>query len=141
MKTQVKVEGLVELRKTLRNLGDKELVNQLKQTNKSAAQIVVQAALPNVPVRSGRLKGSVRALGSQRSGRAVAGAARAKHAGAIHWGRKRGNVGSPPGNRIGVNMITGRPFLWNAARAHERQIAEQYADDIAALLRRLGLDT
>lgn len=129
----VKVEGLDALRKVLRRMADRELTNQLKTTNKAAAQVVVTAALPKVPVRTGRLKTSVRALGSQRSGRAVAGAMRAPHAGAIHWGRRVGNVGSPPGNHPGPNRIAGRPFLWDAAQQAEGKVVDQYARDVDAL--------
>ena len=130
----VRIEGADELRRALRYVGDAGLKKQLAKANKDAAALVVNRALPNVPVRSGRLKKSVRALGSQRSGRAVAGASQVKYAAAIHWGRRRGNVGSPPGNRNGTNVIAGRPFLYDAARAHRAQVVDQYEEAVRALV-------
>lgn len=134
MDASVRVEGADELRRAIRAISDKQLAGQLKDTNKSAAQIVVDRALPNVPVASGRLRSSVWALGSQRAGQAKAGRANVPYAAAIHWGRRAGNVGRPPGNHTGGNPIQGRPFLWDAAQASNRQVVEQYERDVARLL-------
>lgn len=134
-KPTITVEGADELRRTLRQMQDKGLKDELKKANKSAAEVVVARALPNVPFRSGRLKKSVKALGSQRDGRVKAGnATNIDYAGAIHWGRKVGSVGWAPNNRMGANPITGRPFLYNAAQAAEDQVRDVYADRIDRLL-------
>lgn len=131
---RIEVEGADELRRKLRELQDAGLKKELKAANKTAAQVVVDRALPNVPVgATGRLKRSVRALGSQRDGRVRAGTARVDYAAAIHWGRKVGNVGSPPGNRMGGNPVTGRPFLWDAAEAAKSQVTDAYAAGIERL--------
>lgn len=130
----VKVEGAKELRKAFKQAGDKDLLNALKAANKSAAQLVVEKALPAVPVRSGRLKASVRATATQRQGVARAGRSSVPYGAAIHWGRKRGNVGSPPGNRIAANPIRGRPFLWNAAQRGRQLVVEQYGTQIQHVL-------
>lgn len=129
----IKVEGADELRRAFRQI-DGDLGKALAAANKTAAEQVVEAALPAVPVRSGRLKSSVRALGSQRSGRAVAGKAGVPYAAAIHWGRKRGNVGWPPGNRMGRNVIQGRPFLWDAAQREVPAIEPKYHTEIMRLI-------
>lgn len=123
-----------ELRRALRYIGDAGLKKELRDANKSAAQVVVDRALPNVPVRTGKLRRSVRALGSQRDGRAVAGRAAVPYAAAIHWGRKVGNVGWPPNNRKGLNPIKGRPFLWDAAREHQAEVVQQYEESFDRLL-------
>lgn len=131
--TGVRVEGAAELRRDLRKLRVEGLGRQLAPINKSAADVVVAAALPNVPVRSGRLKRSVRALGSQRAGRARAGSASVDYAAAIHWGRKRGNVW---GNKPGNNPIVGRPFLWDAAQRQQQAVVAKYQSSINALIER-----
>lgn len=131
----IRVEGARELRAALRLAGG-ELGRALAAANKSAAEVVVEDALPNVPVLTGRLKKSVRALGSQRSGRAVAGKAAVPYGAAIHWGRKRGNVGWPPGNHKGPNTIVGRPFLWDAAQRQVPRIEPEYRDEIERLIDR-----
>lgn len=115
VEARIEVENLIELQRLLRQVGDKELPKALRGANKSMAEVVRDEALPNVPVRSGRLKRSVRAIGGQRDAKVQAGtAARVPYAATIHWGRKRGNVGWPPGNRRGLNPVEARPFLWLA---------------------------
>lgn len=130
----VRVDGADQLRRAIRQAKDTSLAKMLATTNKDAADVVVRAAKPAIPRRTGRLAASVRALGSQRSGRAVAGRASVPYAAAIHWGRGIGNVGSPPGNRRGRNPIRGRPFLSDAAQQHQQEIVEQYEQGIRRLL-------
>lgn len=133
----VRVEGLKELRQAIQGVADQDLKDAVKTANRAVADRVVAAALPKVPVRSGRLKRSVRAMASQATGRAVAGGAQAPYSGAIHWGRKRGNVGSPPGNRMGTNQIKGRPFLHDAAETVQRTATVEYQQALDAIFRRL----
>jgi len=120
-----------ELRREIRRLADSGLKTQMREANRSAAQVVVDAALPNVPVRSGRLRSTVRALASQKDGRAVAGSARVDYAAAIHWGRSVGNVW---GGRKAANPLRGRPFLWDAARSARRRVFDTYEAAIGRLL-------
>jgi hypothetical protein len=127
----VQVKGLDELRAAIRESGDVGLKNALAQANLDAANVVVDVATPNTPRRFGDLQHSLKALGGQKSGRAKA---TVPYAAAIHWGRKVGNVGRPPGNHKGPNPIVGRPFLWNAARTARRRIALQYEKDIKAIV-------
>lgn len=107
---------------------------EMRFANELAAEVVVDAALPNVPTRSGALKRSLQAKGSAASGRAYAST---PYAAAIHWGRSNGNVGRPPGNHRGRNPIRANPFLWNAAQAKKDEITETYGDQVQKLLDRL----
>lgn len=113
---RIEVQNLKELQQAIRRVGDRELAGQLRAANKGLADVVVREALPHVPVgETGRLRKTVRALGGQRDAKAQAGTpARVPYAATIHWGRKRGNVGRPPANRKGANVVVGRPFLWDA---------------------------
>lgn len=129
-KATVQVEAR-ELRRALRQIGDQGLKDTLKAANKTAAQRVVDVALPNVPVRTGRLKASVRALGSQAAGQAKAGTAKVDYAAAIHWGRIQGNVW---GGKMGVNPIKGRPFLWDAAQVARPAVIDEYRESIDHLM-------
>jgi HK97 gp10 family phage protein len=125
------VEGLKETRREIKELGDKELGKALARANKSAAQIVVDAALPNVPTRTGALRESVRAMGSQAAGRARAGNKTVAYAAAVHWG-----TGPRPGLR-GPHNIRRRPFLWVAADRLRRDVEEAYAIEMDAIVDRL----
>lgn len=130
----VKVEGAKELRKAFKQAGDKDLLNALKAANKTAAEVVVEKALPNVPVKTGKLKRSVRSTATQRQGVARAGRASVAYGAAIHWGRKVGNVGSPPGNRKGPNPIKARPFLWNAAQTSRVRVVDVFGAEVQGVL-------
>lgn len=134
MKPAIEVEGLTALRKGIKSLGDTGLVSALKDANRSSAQVVVARALPNVPVRTGKLKSTVKALAAQRDARVQAGSAKTSYAAAVHWGRKKGNVGSPPGNHPGKNVMAGRMFLWDAAQASLAEATAKYEQEIERLL-------
>jgi HK97 gp10 family phage protein len=126
----VEVEGARELQARIRELGDAGLRKELRDANKSVAQIVVDAALPNVPVgKTGNLQRSVKASGTQTSAYGKAGSpARVPYAAAIHWG-----TGPRPGTR-GPHNITGRPFLWDAADQTINRAVREYEDAIQDLL-------
>lgn len=130
----VRVEGLDELRRALREAENPGLPKALAQANKNAAELVAGRAAQAAPHRSGRLAASVRALGSQRLGRVKAGNAGVAYAAAIHWGRSIGNVGRPPGNHKGRNPIVGRPFLTDAAARSQGDVVAQYEAAIRALV-------
>lgn len=116
------VAGLDELRRELRRIADKGLNDALKSANKQIADEVISRALPNVPVRTGRLLASVRASGTLAGAIGKAGNARVPYAAAIHWGRKRGGV------------IGGRPFLRDAAQQVEQNVADDYLATIDRVL-------
>lgn len=124
----IRVEGLDELRKALRELGDAELRKALRLANKASAQLVVQEALPQVPVRSGKLKASVKAMAGERDARARAGGPTVPYAQAVHWG-----TGPRPGLR-GPHNIARNPFLLNAAEAKREEVAEAYLIELDKIL-------
>lgn len=127
----VEIEGAKELRRALKQTGDADLPKALREANRKAAELVVHAALPKVPVRSGRLKSSVKALASQSAGRAKAGSARVPYGPAVHWG-----TGPRRGLR-GPHNIARRPFLLDAAEQQTRQVGDTYQDEIERILERL----
>jgi hypothetical protein len=107
---------------------------EMKLANQLAAEVVVDAALPHIPVGpSGNLRRTTDASATVSSGRAVS---KAPYAMAIHWGRKQGNVGRPRGNHPGPNPITGRPYLWDAAKREEEDITDAYQKVVWSLLER-----
>lgn len=130
----IKVQGAKELRASIKQAENVGLKRQLADAYKSSSEVVVKRALPNVPVRTGQLKGSVRALGSQTRGQVKAGTASVDYAAAIHWGRKVGNVWH--GLRR-PNPIRGRPFLWNAADASVHEVVDIFEAAIGRLLKEI----
>jgi phage gpG-like protein len=120
----IHVDGVDQLRRTLRKLGDDDLKKALKEANKRIADEIIDRALPKVPVRSGRLRQSVRGLGNLAGAVGKAGSAKVPYAAAIHWGRKKGGE------------IEATPFLWKAAKDMESVVADRYQDEVNEIIRR-----
>lgn len=136
----VDVENLKEIQAAIRELGDAELRKQLREANRSVSQIVVDAALPNVPVRTGRLRQSVKAQATATAAYGKAGSpARVPYAAAIHWGEGSGNVNATTGATFGrpARNIRGRPFLWDAADLVLNRAVAEYEDQIQRLIDRV----
>lgn len=135
----VKVEGVESVTAALARVQE-EMPDTLEAVHRAAAQLVVAAALPNVPVRSGRLRASVKTVATPEVGVAYAGGGPVPYGNVIHWGRKRGNVGSPPGNHEGRNVVVKRPFLWDALNRVEEKVVAQHDKAIHDLIAELGLN-
>lgn len=110
--------GLAQLQAKLRLVKDKELDNELKSIHKEIAAEVVKRAEPNVPVRTGKLRGSLRAAGTKKDAIGRVGKASVPYAAAVHWGY-------------------GPPFLYDAAQTIEKDITERYDSAVAGMLDRV----
>jgi hypothetical protein len=135
----VDIEGVRELQRAVRHAKNAGLDSVMTEANRDAAELVVDIATPMTPRRHGDLQHSLKPQATRRTAKVKAGT---PYAAAIHWGRKVGNVGSPPGNRKGPNPIKGRPFLWNAARDNQARIAAKYdkaMDHLANMIERVSL--
>ena len=139
VRPQLELVGYRELRRDLRKLGD-EAIAGLKEVNKEAADIVATAARPMVPVRSGRLKGTLRTTGTTRGGIVRMGRKAVPYAGPIHFGwPSRPN----PAKGWRGGPIEPNPFLYDAM---DRRVPEVMAAYMAYLedlpmARQLGFRT
>lgn len=112
-KDTIRVEGLTELRKALRD-APAAARKELSKANKAAAQVVADEAKSTVPRRTGRLAASIAAQATQTAGKVKAGsAARVPYAGPIHygWGRRH---------------IRPNPFLMRALSRERQQVIKAY---------------
>lgn len=125
----LEVIGLENLRKQIARAQDAGMKKSLRDANKSAAQVVVKRALPLVPVKTGRLRSSVRALGSQAKANVRAGNTSVRYAAAVHWGRGRGATGGRSG-------LGGSLYLWRAkdAALASGEIEREYEKSMRDLL-------
>lgn len=98
----VEVEGLAQLRRSLRGLG--EDLADLKDANRDAARVVATAAAARAPRRTGRLAASLRPARAAAAASVVAGSAQVPYAGPVHWGWP-------------ARHIEGNPFAMQAADA------------------------
>lgn len=127
----IRVEGLREVRKQLRDFEDKVGTDMLRDAHKALAGKVVALAMPRVPVKTGALAASVRGLGSIAAATGKAGGARVPYAAAIHFG-----VDSRPG-LLGPHNIKARPFLFDALKRLGPDAADEYAQRLTRLISRM----
>jgi hypothetical protein len=125
-KPYIEVFGYRELAKDLVDAGD-YAVDRLKAANKAAADIVAGAARPAIPVRSGRLIGTLRTSGTKTGGFVRMGTRAIPYAGPIHFGwpsrpnRAKGWRGGP---------IKPNPFLYDAMDRRIDEVLSAYTEFI-----------
>lgn len=115
----VQVEGLRELTRTLKAAG--ESLEDIKDANAAAAQLVLSRARPAAPVESGALAASGKANRAAGRARITFGNARVKYAGPIHWGW--------PARNIRANT-----FAVDAALSTEDRWVELYREAVQAIV-------
>jgi len=127
MALSVKVTGAKELRRQIRNAQRDDLKKALKEANKAAAEVVAkEAKAKTVPVLSGALKSSIRALGSQTKGQVAAGLRKTnRYAGIQHFGN--------PGHNIEPN-----PYLYDARDNRIKQVRDQYVEEMNKLAKKVS---
>lgn len=120
----IRVEGLSNLRNTLR-AADRSLTKDLREANKEAATVVAkEAKAATVPRRSGRLAGSIRPGATQTAGVVRAGKAGVPYAGVIHFGWPR-------------RRISPQPFLYEAADRRLQEVTDLYAERVDKILNKI----
>ena len=120
----VTVYGGRELRKALKETaGD---TDDLKELNKKIAEIVVDEAVKHVPVRSGKLKASIKAFGAATKARVTAGRKSLPYATVIHWGWPQRN-------------IEASLFLTKAMEIKQPEILDAYHNGLEKILDKNGL--
>lgn len=126
----VRIEGAAELRRKMNRMADgidrEAARGDMKAAHKEAAEIVAQRALTLVPVRSGKLRDTIRAAGTQKSGRVRAGFARVPYAGVIHFGWP-------------ARTISPHPFLYDALDARRSEVLATYERNIEQIKRKYNL--
>lgn len=135
MSTQVDVKAAIA---ALRRYGD-EAKDEIKKVNLEAARLVEREAKQRVPVRSGRLRASIRSSGQAGKGVVRAGNRSVPYANPIHWGwpsRPNAKWGTP-GRAVGGPIAENR-FLTDALEDRRREVVELYKDELEALARRFG---
>jgi hypothetical protein len=110
------------LRSTVRNLKkfDSDLVVEIKRINREGAAVVAAAAAALVPVKSGKLRRSIRPGATTYTGTVRAGGANLPYTKPIHFGWPRHN-------------IRPQPFLYEALDARRGEVLLAYERGIAKL--------
>jgi hypothetical protein len=132
---RIDVQGVKVVTKQLRTMSDGTR-KELKSIYIQSANVVFRNAMPRVPVRSGRLKSTMRVSASTRSGSVRAGGKRsAPYAGPIHFGwPNRPNLGrSWYGGPISPN-----PFLYSALDARRDEVEFAFFKGVMKAAKKAG---
>lgn len=129
----VRVEGLRELIRTLRQI-DSPVAKALRLVANRAAEIVVAEARRDVPVRSGRAAASIRAKSTRAAARVTSGGRKAPYMPWLDYGGK-----------VGKNNTAERPFLgdgryvYPAFRSKREEFSEEMRRGMQEIIRDAGL--
>lgn len=117
----VEIEGIKDLARTLRKVGNEGARDMLIAANKQAAQLVETAARPMVPVKDGNLLGSLKSAGNAKGGVVQVGKKLVPYAGPIHFG-------------WGKRHIHPQPFLYDAMDKRRNDVEDAYHANLERLL-------
>jgi hypothetical protein len=141
----IQADGLQSLYKSLQAVGADK--TEIAEANRAAAITLIEAALPRVPVLTGRLKASLKPgteKGLQNAAVARAGNnGRLGYAAPIHWGwavvgaKHRGKL-TPTSNRRFRN-IEPQPFFSEALGYTYEEIIRNYNYNMQKLVNKYGL--
>lgn len=131
--TQVHIEGLRELKRDLRRLEPQVRAELRTEAFRKAANIVAAEARTLVPVRTGRLRASIKGTTS-----GFKGVVRSPlpYANVIHWGGTTGRGHSR--TRPGSVRVKGSFFITRALDRKRGQVEDQLLEGIHDVARRNG---
>lgn len=133
----ITIAGLREFNRSLRRV-DSELPKGLKAAGNAAAQIVVGAARPLVPLgpaRGGHARDSIKVASTRTAARVSAGGKRWPYYAWLDFG---GRVG--PGKSVQRPFLKSGRYIWKAFDDHREEIQGVLQRELADLARRAGLD-
>lgn len=123
-KGREEIEGLREIQRDLRRLGD-DTKMAMKPTHQQAADIIAEGARRRAPVRSGRLRKSIKGTAVMTGGRVrigYGGGEPSLYAGPIHFGW--------PARRIRP-----QPFVYDELDDRRAEVVQLYAERITQLIK------
>jgi hypothetical protein len=138
----VRVDGLKELRKALKDVGELDDVKEFRDGLKAAANIVAQDARQRATPFSRRAAATIRATAGGNRVFIVGGKARLPWYGWADFGSRRPRSGQP--RRVGpwANSGQGPPggrWIYPSLEANERQVVEAVTAAIDDVLRKFDL--
>lgn len=140
MPGEVRVDGLIELQRSLKAI-DGEAQKELRVVLNKSAEIVAAAARLRAPVRSGKLRASIRVSSQQRSAGISEGKANVPYAGFIDYGNKvHSGAGVGRGDSQRREFIPTGRIMYPAFLEKRDLVMETLTKDMAALIEKHGLD-
>lgn len=130
----VKVEGLKAFTRSLRDM-DRELPKAVRLANNRIVQIIVDGVQPDIPVRSGRARASVKAKSTRTAARISAGSKRAPYYGWLDFGGKTGIDGS-----VKRPFYKQGRYIYPTYSANQDRVVEVMVEEYTAIARDAGLE-
>ena len=115
----VRVVGARRLVRTMKAAGVE--LDDLTAVHRSVGEVALDAVRPEVPVRSGRLRGDLRQSAAKRRTSLMVGRAGVPYALPIHWGWAARN-------------IEANPFVTRGLARHEAEIVGEFESGVEAIL-------
>lgn len=139
---EVRVEGLAELRRALRKAEQVDDMRDLRDGMKRAAEVVARDAQGRIPSRTGRTRGSVRAVSGGNKAFVVGGKKTVPHYGWLDFGSRTPRTGQArsvgPWANSGTGPARGR-FIYPAVDAREREVVHLVQQAVSQALNKLDL--
>lgn len=123
-----RIQGRRELARKFREVGND--MGELKELHKRLADDVAGTAKTKVPVRSGRLKNSIRGAGTKTAARIRAGNNRKSGPTSVPYA-------APTHFGWAARGIRPQPFLYEALDDRRQEVVDRYNDEVRAIIRRV----
>lgn len=141
-RAEVRVEGLAELRRALKKAEQVDDMRDLRDGMKRAADVVARDAQGRIQSRTGRTRGSVRAVSGGNRAFVVGGKKTVPHYGWLDFGSRNPRDGRPrsvgPWTKSGKGPKGGR-FIYPAIDAREREVVNLVQQAVSQALNKLDL--
>ena len=141
-RAEIRVEGLAELRRALKNAEQVDDMADLRDGLKRAAGVVARDAQGRVPSRTGRARGSVRAVSGGNKAYVAGGKKAVPYYGWLDFGSRSPRSGQSrstgPWANSGKGPKRGR-FIYPAITAKEREIVHLVQQAVSQALNKLDL--
>lgn len=142
MSVEVRVDGLRELRRALKSAENVDSSTQMRVGLKKAAEVVARDAQGRVLSRTGRTRGSVRAVSGGSRAFVAGGKAKVPHYGWLDMGSRTPRTGQSrsvgPWAGSGAGPKGGR-FIYPAIKAKRPDVVRLVGDAVEEALNNLGL--
>ena len=129
----IEIKGLKRAMRLMKDL-DGDFKKQFKDIHKGAADIVADEARRLAPVKTGRLRQSIRTSGTTKGGVIRIGKKKISYAGRVTFGDPTSLFGRIAGG--GGIKIKGNPFFYEAADRQFEQVVQYYDRELEQILDR-----
>jgi hypothetical protein len=129
----IEIKGLKRAMRLMKDL-DGDFKTQFKNIHKGAADIVADEARRLAPVKTGRLRKSIRTSGTTKGGVIRIGKKKIPYAGRVTFGDPTSLFGRIAGG--GGIKIKGNPFFYEAADRQFTEVVEYYDEELEQILDR-----